>query len=60
MIGGRVKTKEKKQKTDFILISYVSNDEPNTIVLITRDPNKSKMVQLFEKIKPTQSTNIYL
>ncbi|MFL2104174.1 hypothetical protein [Mycobacteroides abscessus] len=60
MIGGRVKTKEKKQKTDFILINYVSNDEPNTIVLITRDPNKLKLVQLFEKIKPTQSKNVYL
>lgn len=49
MIGGRVKTKEKKQITDFIIINYTS-DEPKTIVLITRDPNKLKFVEFFNTL----------
>lgn len=49
MIGGRVKTKEKKQITDFIMINYTS-DEPKTIVLITRDPNKLKFVEFFNTL----------
>lgn len=49
MIGGRVKTKEKKQITDFIIVNYIL-DEPKTIVLITRDPNKLKFVDFFNSL----------
>ena len=52
MVGGRVKTKEKKMVTHFIIINYHS-DEDKTIVLKTNDGiDASNLVNLFKKIKP--------
>jgi hypothetical protein len=55
MVGGRVKTKEKKLETHFVIINYHS-DEDKTIVLQTNDKiGAGQLVDYFQKLKP-QST----
>lgn len=50
IIGGRVKTKEKKQITDFIIINYYDNETLKTIVLTTCDPNKLKFIDFYNAL----------
>jgi outer membrane lipoprotein SlyB len=55
MVGGRVKTEEKKIVTHFVIINYHS-DEDKTIVLKTNDGiGAGQIADLFRKFKP-QST----
>ncbi|MBS5822449.1 MAG: hypothetical protein KID00_01080 [Clostridium argentinense] len=52
MVGGRVKTKEKKIITHFIIINYYS-DEDKTIVLKTNDEiGAGQLVDFFKQLKP--------
>ena len=55
MVGGRVKTEEKKIVTHFVIINYNSSED-KTIVLKTNDGiGAGQLVDLFRKFKP-QST----
>ena len=52
MVGGRIKTKEKKIFTHFVIINYHS-DEDKTIVMRTNDgTGAGQLVDFFRKIKP--------
>lgn len=52
MVGGRVKTEEKKLVTHFIIINYHS-EEDKTIVLKTNDGNGAiQLVDYFKNLKP--------
>ena len=53
MVGGRVKTKEKKIFTHFVVINYHS-DEDKTIILKTNDAiGAGQLVDTFRSLKPT-------
>lgn len=53
MVGGRVKTKEKKIFTHFVVINYHS-DEDKTIILKTNDViGAGQLVDTFRSLKPT-------
>lgn len=52
MVGGRVKTKEKKVVSHFLIFNYQSG-ELKTIVIQTNDGNSAiQMVEFFGRIKP--------
>lgn len=52
MVGGRVKTEEKKIFTHFVIINYHS-DEDKTIMLKTNDgTGAGQLVDFFKKLKP--------
>lgn len=52
MVGGRVKTEEKKIFTHFVIINYHS-DEDKTIILKTNDgTGAGQLVDLFKQFKP--------
>lgn len=57
MVGGRVKTKEKRKVSHFLLISY-QTDELKTIVIETTKDwyNAAALVDLFRKLKPATTT----
>lgn len=61
MVGGRVKTKEKRNVTHFVIINYFSEEE-KTIILRTNDfYGAGKLVDYFRKLKPqAQPLNISL
>ena len=53
MVGGRVKTKEKKNVNHFVLIKYTSNEELNEILIKTNDFwGAGKFVDYFKSLKP--------
>lgn len=57
MVGGRVKSKEKKILDHFIIIDYFS-DEDKTIILKTNDGLGAKQLKTyFQSLKPQQSTS---
>ena len=52
MVGGRVKTKEKKTVTHFVIVNYHS-DEDKTIVMKTNDGiGAGQLVDFFKQLKP--------
>lgn len=61
MVGGRVKTKEKRNVTHFVIINYFSEVE-KTIVLRTNDfHGAGQLVDMFRKLKPqSQPINVSL
>lgn len=53
MVGGRVKTKEKKNINHFVLFTYVSASETKEILLKTNDFwGAGKFVDYFKLLKP--------
>lgn len=58
MIGGRVKTKEKRNVNHFLIVNYQSDDLKTIIIDVTKDwHNAAGLVDYFRKIKP-QSESI--
>ncbi len=53
MIGGRVKTKEKRVVNHFLLVSYQSDDLKTIVIDATKDwYNAAQMVDYFRKLNP--------
>jgi hypothetical protein len=54
MIGGRVKTKEKRTVNHFLLISYLSDELKTIVIDVTKDwYNAAQLVDYFRKLNPT-------
>lgn len=53
MVGGRVKEKNKRVVTHFLLICYESGESKTIVIETTKDwYNAAKLVDLFRKLKP--------
>jgi len=54
MIGGRVKTKDKRTVNHFLLISYLSDELKTIVIDVTKDwYNAAQLVDYFRKLNPT-------
>jgi hypothetical protein len=54
MIGGRVKTKEKRVVNHFLLVSYQSDELKSIVIDVTKDwYNAAQMVDYFRKLNPS-------
>ncbi len=52
MIGGKVKTKEKKVETHFLVVDYTSNGEKQVTIKTNYPPDAINLVDYFRKLKP--------
>lgn len=60
MVGGRVKTKEKKVETHFLLINYESNGSNQIVIKTNHPPSAIKVSNYFKSMKPTIPQKIEL
>ena len=62
MVGGRVKTKEKKTRRFFLGIDYISNNESNQIIIDVGEwsVQANKFIKKLNEIKPLEDKTIQL